>query len=80
MYAVGMTPTPESEVAVKTHVELVKRALEPWAASHMYLNFAETNRDGRTLWTEPAYRRLQRIKASVDPYDVIRSNHPITPR
>jgi FAD binding domain len=80
MYAVGITPTPDSESAVKTHVEAVKRALEPWAARHMYLNFAETTRDASTLWSEQAYRRLQRIKANVDPYDVIRSNHPIRPR
>jgi FAD binding domain-containing protein/berberine-like enzyme len=79
MYAVGPTPTPDSELAVKTHVEAVKRALEPWAARHMYLNFAETTRDPSTLWSEQAYRRLQRIKANVDPYDVIRSNHPIRP-
>ncbi len=45
----------------------------------MYLNFAESNRPANTFWTEPAYRRLQRIKAAVDPDEVIRANHPIVP-
>ena len=45
----------------------------------MYLNFSETTRPRATLWTEHAYRRLRQIKASVDPHDVIRSNHPAPP-
>jgi FAD binding domain/Berberine and berberine like len=79
MYAVGMTPTSELEVAVHGQLEDVKRAFAPYAARHMYLNFAETNRPADTFWTETAYRRLRRIKAAVDPDDVIRANHPITP-
>jgi hypothetical protein len=43
----------------------------------MYLNFAETNQDAATFWNEQAYHRLRRIKTTVDPDDVIRSNHPI---
>jgi HAMP domain-containing protein len=31
------------------------------------------------FWTEQAYQRLRRIKANVDPGDIIRSNHPIPP-
>ena len=52
-------------------------AIEPWLAGHTYLNFAEGRRDPRTLWTEAAYHRLRRIKVTVDPHDVIRSNHPL---
>jgi FAD/FMN-containing dehydrogenase len=65
---------------VSAHVEIVKHALVPWTARHMYLNFAETSRDARTFWGEQAYARLRRIKASVDPGNRIRANHPITPR
>ncbi len=43
----------------------------------LWLNFAETNRDASTLWSEQAYHRLRRVKAAVDPDDVIRSNHPV---
>jgi FAD/FMN-containing dehydrogenase len=78
MYANGVTPIPVLEAAVHAQVAEVKRALGPYAARHMYLNFAESTRPAHTFWTDHAYRRLQRIKATVDPDDVIRSNHPIT--
>lgn len=61
-----------------TQVEAIQDALAPWAARQMYLNFAET-RQSAPFWTEQAYRRLRRIKAAVDPHDIIRSNHPIPP-
>jgi FAD/FMN-containing dehydrogenase len=79
MYAVGMTPSPELEAPVGAQVEAVKHALSPWAAAHMYHNFAETPRESATFWTEQAYHRLRRIKATVDPDGMIRSNHPIPP-
>jgi UDP-N-acetylenolpyruvoylglucosamine reductase len=79
MFAVGMVPAPELEAPVRAQVQAVKEALAPWAARHMYLNFAETQREAATFWTEQAYHRLRRIKAAVDPDDVIHSNHPIRP-
>jgi FAD/FMN-containing dehydrogenase len=79
MYAVGMVPALEFEPRVTAQVEAVKGALAPWAAKHMYLNFAETKHDATTFWTEQAYHRLRRIKAAVDPDNIIRANHPILP-
>jgi hypothetical protein len=79
LYAVGMTPVPELMVPVTAQVAAVKAALAPWAVGHMYLNFAETDRDPASFWSEQAYDRLRRIKAAVDPTDVIRANHPIPP-
>jgi Berberine and berberine like len=77
MFAAGMVPVRELEAPVCAHVQAVKAALGPWAAPHMYLNFAETHGDPAKFWTEQAYHRLRRIKAAVDPDDVVRSNHPI---
>jgi hypothetical protein len=77
LFAAGMVPAPELEAPVRAQVEAVKAALAPWAASRMYLNFADTQRDPASFWTEHAYSRLRRIKAAVDPNDLIRSNHPI---
>jgi hypothetical protein len=77
LFAAGMVPAPELEAPVRAGVQAVKTALGPWAASHMYLNFAETKGDPAKFWTRQAYHRLRRIKAAVDPDDVIRSNHPI---
>jgi FAD/FMN-containing dehydrogenase len=77
MGAVGMVPAPELEAPVRSQVQAVKDALTPWAARHMYLNFAETRRDPATFWAGQAYDRLRRVKTAIDPDDVIRSNHPI---
>ncbi len=79
MFATAMLAAPELEAPVRTQVQAVKDALAPWAARHMYLNFAETRRDTARFWTEQAYHRLRRIKTAIDPNDVIRSNHPIPP-
>ena len=72
-----MVPVPELEAPVARRSQAVKAALAPWAARHMYLNFAETQRDPASFWSEQAYQRLRQIKAAVDPDDLIRSNHPI---
>jgi UDP-N-acetylenolpyruvoylglucosamine reductase len=72
LFAARVVPVPELEAPVHAQVQAVKAALGPWAASHMYLNFAESQRD-----PAQAYHRLRRIKAAVDPDDLIRSNHPI---
>jgi len=77
LFAAGMIPVPELDAPVRAQVQAVKGALGPWAASHMYLNFAETQGGPAQFWTEQAYRRLRRVKAAVDPDDVIRSNHPV---
>lgn len=79
LFAAGMVAVPELEAPVRAQLRAVQAALEPWAASHMYLNYAETQRNPASLWSEQAYHRLRRIKAAVDPDDVIRSNHPIPP-
>lgn len=77
MFAAGMVPVPELAGPVQTQIEAVKTAMGPWAASRMCLNFAETERDVATFWTQQAYHRLRRIKTAVDPDNIIRSNHPI---
>jgi hypothetical protein len=60
-------------------VEAVKDVLGPWASKQMCLNVAERRCDPASFSTERAYSRLRRVKARVDPGDVIRSNHPIQP-
>jgi FAD/FMN-containing dehydrogenase len=79
VHAIGMAPDPEATAAVRMQADAVKRALAPWAARQMYLNFAETQTPAAPLWTEHAYQRLRRIKAAVDPANLIRANHPVPP-
>jgi FAD/FMN-containing dehydrogenase len=79
LYAVGMTPVPDLAAQVRAQVEAVNDVLSPWAAGHMYLNFAETQHPAAPFWSDHTYQRLRQIKADVDPSDLIRSNHPIPP-
>jgi hypothetical protein len=79
LIAGGFAPVPELVSAMEENVEAIKQALAPWADPRMYLNFAEARRDPASFWETDAYRRLRRVKAAVDPGDLIRSNHPIPP-
>jgi FAD/FMN-containing dehydrogenase len=77
LFAVGMAPTPEAGAAVKAHVELVQNALAPWDSGRAFGNLATKRERGERLFGDLTYRRLQTVKAAVDPDDVFRSNHPV---
>jgi hypothetical protein len=77
MFAVGLSMTPQMDAAVRAHVEIVQAVLGPWDSGRMYLNFAEKRQRGERLFGDATYRRLQAVKAVVDPDDVFRSNHPV---
>jgi FAD/FMN-containing dehydrogenase len=79
LFAGGLAPTAQAASAVASSVAAALTAMSPWAASQMYLNLADTRRDPASFWTPQAYDRLRRIKAAVDPDDLIRSNHPVPP-
>jgi FAD/FMN-containing dehydrogenase len=79
LHAVGMAPTPRAAEAVRHGVQAVMSAMAPWAAGQAYLNFTEIGAGEPACWTPQAYERLRRIKAAVDPADMIRANHPIPP-
>ncbi len=80
LFAAGMVPYPDLDAPTRAHVQTVKTALAPWAAEHMYSNFAETQCDPASFWGEHAYSRLRRVKAAADPDNLIRANHPIIGR
>jgi len=77
LFAVGPAPTEAAKEAVKGTVAALRTSLEPWESAHTYLNLCDTKRDPATLWTETSHHRLRRIKAAVDPQNVIRSNHEL---
>ncbi len=79
MFAVGMAPTEEARAAAAGAIARVRHMLAPWEGEHTYLNVAETRRKASSLFSSASYHRLRRIKAIVDPTDMIRSNHPIPP-
>ena len=76
-FVLGIAPTPEAAEAAEHAVRTTLDALEPWAAAHMYSNFAETRRRSSSFHSETAHHRLKRIKAKVDPENVIRANHEL---
>ena len=76
-FAVGIAPVPEAAAAVHGALERLFTALEPWTAEHTYSNFAERGRKPGSFHGEAAYHRLKRIKAQVDPENVIRANHEL---
>jgi FAD/FMN-containing dehydrogenase len=77
MFGVGIVMTPEMGAAVKAHLEVVQSALSRWDAGRDYLNFTERRERAERFYGEVTHRRLQAVKAEVDPEDVFRSNHPI---
>jgi len=77
LFAGGPAPFPQAVSTVAQSVAAVQTAMSPWAARQMYLNFAETARDPASFWSPQALDRLRRIKAAVDPDNLIHSNHPV---
>jgi FAD/FMN-containing dehydrogenase len=79
VFPAGFGSTPDLVASVLDQIETVKKALAPWTPPYMYLNFAERQRVPGSFWTEQAYQRLRRIKAAVDPGNLILANHPVPP-
>jgi hypothetical protein len=77
VFQAGMVMAPEMAVAIEAGFDRARAALAPWIGGRPYLNFAERPTEG--FHGETTLRRLQAVKADVDPRDVIRANHPITP-
>ena len=77
--SVGMLMDPAAAQAIHAHQAGVREAVAPLTSERAYLNFAESVVDTAVGFEPDAYRRLQEIKARVDPGDVIRSDHPIPP-
>ncbi len=80
LFAVGVTPTPESVEAVESAVTAVQYAMGPWTTGGVYLNFAERPKSGQALFGSfDTFQRLREVKSAYDAGDVIRSNHPVKP-
>ena len=79
LFAVGMLPVPELEAPTLGQVRAIKGAMTPWASRQMYFNFADSRRPMETFWDAESFARLRRVKAAVDPDEVILSNHPVPP-
>ena len=79
MYAVGSTPTPDLATEVLGHAQAVKDALAPWHAGYDYYDLVETPAAASAVLPPASYQRLQKIKETYDPDQVIISAHPVWP-
>jgi len=79
MFAGGFTPTPELADTVRAHAQALKDALATWHARYDYYNFEETPATASAVLPPASYHRLQKIKATYDPGQMIISTHPVWP-
>jgi FAD/FMN-containing dehydrogenase len=79
LVAVAIAPDAETALAGTAAARRVSGELEPWVSERTYLGFTSKPIDARTAFEPAAYRRLQRIKAEVDPDELFRANHAIDP-
>ena len=73
----SMSFNPEMGAAALGHMDRIKEALAPWLGAGHYLNFAEYEVDTSATYGAFSYRRLQAVKARLDPDNVIKANHAI---
>jgi len=76
-FALGMVFDDETYAANRKQLAQLAAVLAPYDSGRQYLNFTEEPTDPARFYRPEAYRRLQAVKAEVDPDGVFRSNHPI---
>src|SRR5262245_10083949 len=77
LFAGGLAIDPDMEAAVLAQAGHLKAALEPWSARGQYLNFAEHKVETSESFGAFTYRRMQAVKARVDPENLIHANHSL---
>jgi FAD/FMN-containing dehydrogenase len=77
LFAGGLAIDPDVEAAILGHAARLKAALDPWVGTGQYLNFAEHAVDTSASFGAFTYRRLEAVKARVDPDGVIHANHSL---
>jgi FAD/FMN-containing dehydrogenase len=75
-FGVGAARDEPMKDAMDGQLETVRGALAPWDAG-LYANFTEEAVDARRFYGEDTLRRLQAVKADVDPDGLFRANHAI---
>ncbi len=76
-FGVGMVLDEPMYRANRAQLTKLAEAFAPYESGRQYLNFTERPTDPARFYPPVVYKRLREVKASVDPGDVFRSNHPI---
>jgi hypothetical protein len=77
LFTFGLALDADALAAVRDHAQRVLASMAPWDSGRRYLNFAETRVDPRTIYPAATFDRLLRAKATYDPTDMFRANHPV---
>jgi FAD/FMN-containing dehydrogenase len=76
-FQLGLVLDDETYRANRAQLGVLAEAFAPYDSGRQYLNFTEDETDPARFYAPEAYRRLRAVKASVDPENVFRANHPI---
>jgi hypothetical protein len=76
----GIPDSLELAAAMEGCLGMLFERLRPWDTGRAYANFAKDPADPRAFFPPDTYRRLERVKAEVDPDDLFLAIHPIPAR
>jgi FAD/FMN-containing dehydrogenase len=75
---IGLPMSPEMGEAIGNHLDAACQALQPWATSQCYFNFADRPTELEALFSSETLSRLRDVKQSYDPDGVISGNHNVS--
>lgn len=76
-FGIGRVFDDETYEANRAQLAKLADAFAPYDTGRQYLNFTEETTDPARFYRRDAYRRLQTVKAKVDPENTFRANHSI---
>jgi hypothetical protein len=78
LVALGVPEDEASDIAVRTYLESLDRAVLPYNVGD-YPNFVMEPTDASRFFDADTWARLRRVKALYDPTDLFKGNHHIPP-
>jgi hypothetical protein len=77
LFGAGIPGGPDDVAAMEARLGMLFERLQAWDTGRRYNNFAKEPADPRAFFPADTYRRLERVKAEVDPDDLFLAIHPI---
>jgi FAD/FMN-containing dehydrogenase len=77
MFGLGAVFSPEQGAVAKADCARLVEAMRPYDSGSAYLNFVEDEFDTSRAFSAESWRRLQRVRAAVDPDGLFLANHQI---
>ena len=74
---IGMMMDPAIRDPIDAQLDKLMDAMKPWSAEGGYYNYAERPCDVDAILPEATCKRLEHVKRSWDPDDLIRANHAV---